>query len=306
VKRKKAGKSVASDVGKQTSTTRAFEPPLDLYAYLSTRVYWFSRRTSHLLLPFYYRRALLITIYPMLQGSGKRAASSPLGSEFDKKSRLGLTEEEVNDLNKSVRYWMRNSPNYALLNAEDVPTSALALALREVALNMLDTARASTIDKRWLKAGHGEERLNLLSREVQLDLASIWVEARDKGEWERFADHRALRPSDHSLRQMSTQLDVALLQAETPIAESDGARAYARLHDDQVAGLFIQNENLHPLSFALPFSDREILGIPIPGQCCKRPVGAHRDPLQSFQRQSVCSLRRHRPIFGHGKVKNRR
>jgi hypothetical protein len=105
---------------------------------------------------------------------------------------------------------------------------------------------------------------------------------------------------------MSAQFHVALLQAETPIVESDGARAYARLCDDQVAGLFIHNENLHLLSFTLPFSHRKILGIPIPGQRCKRPVGAHRDPLQSFQRQSVRSLRRHRPIFGHGKVKNRR
>jgi hypothetical protein len=144
-------------------------------------------------------RVPLITIYSMLQSSGKRAASSPLGSEFDKKSRLGLAEEEVNDLDKNLRYWIRNSPHYALFDAENVPTSALAMTLQQVAFNILDTARASTIDKCWLKAGNGEERINLLSRETQLELASIWVEARDKGEWERFANHRALRPSDHSL-----------------------------------------------------------------------------------------------------------
>jgi hypothetical protein len=132
---------------------------------------------------------LRVPLISMLQSSGKRAASSPLGPEFDKKSRLGLTEEEVNDLNKNLHYWIRDFPHYALLNAEDVPMRALALALQQVAINILDTARASTIDKGWLKAGHGEERINLLSREVQLQLASIWVEARDKGEWERFANH---------------------------------------------------------------------------------------------------------------------
>ncbi|KAF8226340.1 hypothetical protein L208DRAFT_369279 [Tricholoma matsutake] len=125
----------------------------------------------------------------MLQSSGKRAASSPLGSEFDKKSRLGLTEEEVNDLNKRIRYWIRHFPQYALLNAEDVQTSALAMAFQQVALKVQDTSRASTLDKSWLDAEQGEERINLLPREVQLDLASIWVEARDKGEWERFANH---------------------------------------------------------------------------------------------------------------------
>jgi hypothetical protein len=76
--------------------------------------------------------------YPIIPArSGKRAASSPLGSEFDKKSRLGLTEEEVNDLNKSVRYWMRNSPHYALLNAEDVPTNHLLTVALHLLLNQM-------------------------------------------------------------------------------------------------------------------------------------------------------------------------
>jgi hypothetical protein len=57
--------------------------------------------------------------------------------------------------------------------------------------------------------------------EVQLELASIWVEFHDKLEWQRFANHRALRPSDHLLRQMSTQLHVALPQAEASTVESD-------------------------------------------------------------------------------------
>ncbi|KAF8220347.1 hypothetical protein L208DRAFT_763667 [Tricholoma matsutake] len=81
---------------------------------------------------------------------------------------------------------------------------------------LLDTSHASTLDKLWLDAKRGEECINLQSREMQLELASIWVEARDKGEWERFANH-------------------PLLQVETPTVESDGTRAYARLRDDQVA-----------------------------------------------------------------------
>ena len=186
----------------------------------------------------------------MLHSSGKRTATSPLSSEFDKKFRIGLTDEEVDDLNKNVCYWIRNSPHYALLNVEDVPTSALALSFQQVAINMLGTGRASTIDKSWLKAGYGEERLNLLAREVRLDLASIWVEARDRGEWERFANHRALHPSYSSLHHKSTQLRAALLQVETPTVESGGVRAYARLRDEQEAGTFIGTQILH-LRFCL-------------------------------------------------------
>ena len=60
------------------------------------------------------------------------------------------------------------------------------------------------------------DRINGLSPEVQLELASIWVEARDEGEWERFMNHCALSPSESGY--------VALLQAEMPTVESDGAR----------------------------------------------------------------------------------
>ncbi|KAF8227580.1 hypothetical protein L208DRAFT_1405162 [Tricholoma matsutake] len=138
----------------------------------------------------------------MLQSSGKHAASSPLGSKFDKK--------------KCICYWIRDFPYYVLLNAEDVSMRALALALQQVASKVLDTSHALTLDKSWLDAEHGKERINLLPCKVQLDLASIWVEACDKGEWERFANH-------------------SLLQVETPTIDSDGTRAYACLRDDQVA-----------------------------------------------------------------------
>lgn len=130
----------------------------------------------------------------MSESSRKRAATSPLGSEFDKKSRLGLTDEEVNDLNENLRDWVLDHHS-ALSSPEEVSTRVLAQTFQQIALNVLDTSRASTIDKSWKKVNYGEERINLLSREDQLQLASIWAEARGKGDWERFASQCASIPS---------------------------------------------------------------------------------------------------------------
>ena len=58
----------------------------------------------------------------------------------------------------------------------------------------------------------------LLSREDQLQLATIWGEAREKGDWERLASHCALIPSH---------------------------RGYARLREGQEAGTFIDNQIMH-------------------------------------------------------------
>src|SRR5882757_582861 len=51
---------------------------------------------------------LVETTHPssMLESSRKHAATSPLGSEFDKKSRLGLTDEELNDLNEHLGIYL--------------------------------------------------------------------------------------------------------------------------------------------------------------------------------------------------------
>ena len=85
----------------------------------------------------------------MLQSSGKCAASSPLNSEFNKRPRLGLTEEQVNNLNECICYWIQDFPHYAQFNAEDALTRALVLALQQVALKVLDTSCASNLDKSW-------------------------------------------------------------------------------------------------------------------------------------------------------------
>lgn len=128
------------------------------------------------------------------ESSRKRVATSPLSSEFDKRSRLGLTDEELQDLNENLRLWiqpLKGHPDYAPMNPEEISTRVLAQTFQLIALNVLSTSRASTIDKSWKKINYGEGRINLLAREDQLQLASIWIEARDKGDWERFASQRA-------------------------------------------------------------------------------------------------------------------
>ena len=138
----------------------------------------------------------LTLTYPM---SAKHPASSPLSSEFDKKSRLGLTDEELEELNNELNTIIdEHFPKVAELSAEDVPTSALVLACRTASLYLLGTGCASTIDKFWLNPESGGGRIKQLSRNAQLDFTSIWIEARAKGDWERFANHRALGPSDRS------------------------------------------------------------------------------------------------------------
>ncbi len=116
----------------------------------------------------------------MSESSRKRAATSPLSSECNKKSKLGLTDEELNELNENLRDWMLDHPS--LSNPEDVSMRVLAQSCQQIFLHLLAKGRALTIDNSWTKVKYGEERINLLSREDQLQLATIWVEAREKGD----------------------------------------------------------------------------------------------------------------------------
>jgi hypothetical protein len=66
------------------------------------------------------------------ESSRKRGATSPLSSEFDKRLRLGLTDEELNDLNENLRHWiqpMKGHPDYAPTNPEDISMRVLAQTL---------------------------------------------------------------------------------------------------------------------------------------------------------------------------------
>jgi hypothetical protein len=128
----------------------------------------------------------------MSESSRKRAATSPLNPEFEKKSRLGLTDEELDDLNENLREWIQFlHPDYAPANPEDVSTGVLAQTFKQIALIVLAKGHALAIDNSWTKVKYGEEHINQLSRVDRLQLASLWVEAREKGDWERFASHCA-------------------------------------------------------------------------------------------------------------------
>jgi hypothetical protein len=111
---------------------------------------------------------------------GKRAAVSPLSSEFDKKPRLGLTDEEVKNLNKAQGYNTR--AHLKCTNPEDVPITSLAAAFREVAIHV------SIVDISWMDPERCEQQINQLPRSEQVDLASVWIEARDTKDWTKYAN----------------------------------------------------------------------------------------------------------------------
>ena len=73
----------------------------------------------------------------MSECSRKRAATSPLNPEFDKKSRLGLRDGGLHELNENLRDWMLD----------------LAQTFREVAVNVLvlTKGRPLAIDNSWTK-----------------------------------------------------------------------------------------------------------------------------------------------------------
>jgi len=120
---------------------------------------------------------------PVPQGFAKRAAASPLISEFDKKPKLGLTDEESQNLNNNQKYV--DLPTYG--KPEDVRINTLVVAFRAVAIDV-------PIMKEWKDSTRCERYIKGLSHRAQLDLASLWIEARDKEDWTSFANYRALRP----------------------------------------------------------------------------------------------------------------
>ena len=57
-------------------------------------------------------------------------------------------------------------------------------------------AKGRALANSWTKVKHGEEHINMPSCEDRRQLASVWVEASEKGDWERFASQCALIPSN--------------------------------------------------------------------------------------------------------------
>ncbi|KAK2459299.1 hypothetical protein APHAL10511_008684, partial [Amanita phalloides] len=79
------------------------------------------------------------------------------------------------------------------------------------------TRHAAIIDNSWVKnsAESNEQRITQLSPEEQSKLASIWVEARDTGEWERF-------------------VDIPLIQVERPTVGTEKATNFPDSLGDQI------------------------------------------------------------------------
>jgi hypothetical protein len=122
--------------------------------------------------------------------SAKRPANSPLSSEFGKKSRLGLSEEKLNAFNRKMTLL---HGHVASIEISGVSTSLLVNTFYLVASALQAIPVTALLDESWLDAELCTQRLSQLSDEEQSRLASKWIEARNKGDWERFATHGALR-----------------------------------------------------------------------------------------------------------------
>jgi hypothetical protein len=117
--------------------------------------------------------------------SGKRAATSPLNSDFEKRPKLGLSDKELKALNEELQ----DVIHIPISRPEAVESRHLAHAFREVA------RQTSNIDKTWRDIAVCKEFVDRLSSQERLDVVRLWIEAREKGQWERFANHCALLPS---------------------------------------------------------------------------------------------------------------
>lgn len=124
-------------------------------------------------------------MYPMPQGPAKCAATLPLISEFDKKPKLGLTDEGCKKLNE-VQSFSTQVHNFK--NPVDIPTRSLVMAFREVALLV------PTIDRSWREVDYCAKHISGLPASEIHHLASIWIEACDTKDWTNFANYCALHP----------------------------------------------------------------------------------------------------------------
>jgi hypothetical protein len=119
--------------------------------------------------------------------SGKRAATSPLNSEFYKRPKIGLSDKELRALNEALE----DSRHIPISGPEDVKLRHLGQAFREVAL------QTSNIDQTWRDSTVCKEFADRLSPQERLDFILLWIEAREKG-WAMFANYCALLPSHRS------------------------------------------------------------------------------------------------------------
>lgn len=119
------------------------------------------------------------------QISGKRAATSPLSSDFDKRPKLGLSDEELEELNTGLAY-LAYLPVSIL---EHVTPQYLVLTFHETATH------SSTIDKSWMDRNVCIKFVDRLQSEERLNFASMWIEGRREKDWSKYANYCAFPPS---------------------------------------------------------------------------------------------------------------
>jgi hypothetical protein len=116
---------------------------------------------------------------------GKRAANSPLNSGIDKRPKLGLPDEELKVLNRELDY----VSHFPVSGPKDVSMKYLTVAVREVATH------TSIMDQSFKDETVCKDFIDQLSPKGRLEVASLWIEARNKKNWSKFANYCALRPS---------------------------------------------------------------------------------------------------------------
>ena len=141
--------------------------------------------------------------------SGKRAATSPLNSEFDKRPRMGLSDEELRGLNADLQE--RGPLPASILHPEAVEQKYIVWAFVEVATH------ASNVEPVWAKKDYCRKFVEKLSDDKLRHVASIMIKARDDNEWSKLADYCVLHPSPPP---HLPQLCAVLLQVESPSAVS--------------------------------------------------------------------------------------
>jgi hypothetical protein len=119
--------------------------------------------------------------------SGKRVATSPLNSEFYKRPKLGLSDEEIRRLNKELKQGLEEV--IPISTPEAVESKRLVQAFREVAI------KASSIDKSYTDSDVCMGFVERLPPNTTQEFATLWIEAHNKGDWSEFANYCALLPS---------------------------------------------------------------------------------------------------------------
>ena len=121
--------------------------------------------------------------------SSKRAATSPLTSEFNKRPKLGISGEELARLNLDLKQELEDLISSPIPSREGVKSKHLLKAFREVAI------KASNVDKRFTDRGVCMYFIERLPPDTAKEFTTLWFEAHNKGDWGDFANYCALLPS---------------------------------------------------------------------------------------------------------------